>query len=515
MLWSLVIPCAGSLRSLTTERLGAIQHALLADHFFHPDLLNRENRVPAILLNGTVVVPQTRARASKVNIVGVADGFFGFWEEAAPPNLNKIEGQPFNGIVINEALQNELNVHIGDALLVNMSQAADIHPEFLLGERDAAKAIQSLRVVISDIIPTENFGRFSPQANQSLPFNAFISLPILQNALGQAEKVNAIFTTDTDALSADDLALTFTALDLNIKADENHLDLQSDQYLLKPIFSETALKVAARRRMPTFPTLTYLANTISANGKTVPYSTIVALPMGKGAFAELLDKHITQSDRLAYVAAYKQETERLKPEISEERKKRDEELDRIEEEINRLKETWAEQGKTTEYKQRLAEVDIALTEVRNALKARRAPIPYEIVLNAWTAADLEVKVGDKINITYYRVGVDEAYITETASFLLKGILPIEGIAADSGIIPTFPGIHDTADMSEWESPFPIDYTLISRQRRSLLGCIQSDSESIYSVDNRQTALEKSVWRSHIDSDGGCTGYRHSRHTDAF
>ena len=453
----------GSLRNLTTERLGAIQHALLADHFFHPDLLNRENRVPAILLNGTVVVPQTRARASKVNIVGVTDGFFKFWEEAAPPNLNKIEGQPFNTIVINEALQGELNVHIGDALLVNMSQAADIHPEFLLGERDAAKAIQSLRLVISDIIPTENFGRFSPQANQSLPFNAFISLPVLQNALGQAEKVNAVFTADTDALSADDLALTLTALDLNIKAGENHLDLQSDQYLLKPIFSETALKVAARRRIPTFPTLTYLANTIAANGKTVPYSTIVALPTGKGAFVEFLGKHITQSDKLAYVAAYKQEIERLKPEISEERKKLDEERNRIGEEINKLAETGAKQGKTTEYKQRLAEVDIALAEVKNALKARRAPIPYEIVLNAWTAADLEVKVGDGINITYYRVGVDEAYITETASFLLKGILPIEGLAADRGIIPTFPGIHDTADMSEWESPFPIDYTLIRDQ----------------------------------------------------
>ena len=74
-----------------------------------------------------------------------------------------------------------------------------------------------------------------------------------------------------------------------------------------------------------------------------------------------------------------------------------------------------------------------------------------------------MKVGDEIVITYYSVSAEEVYITETAFFRLKGILPIEGIAADRDIIPEFPGIHDTADMSEWESPFPIDYTLVREQ----------------------------------------------------
>ena len=396
----------GSLLNLTTERLGTIQHALLGDHFFQPDLLSRENKVPTILRNGTVVVPQTQARASKVNILGVTDNFFTFWETDAP-NLNKPEGQPFNAIVINEALQNELNVQVGDTLLVNMSQAANIHPEFLLGERDAAKAIQSLRMVISDIIPTENFGRFSLQANQSLPFNAFISLPILQSVLGQDNKVNVVFTADTNALSADDLTLTLSALDLNIKADENHLDIQSDQYLLKPILSETTLTVASENRIPTLPTLTYLANTITADDKTIPYSTIVALPTAADGFAELLSRYTTDAQRLTYQEAQKQ----------------------------RLR------------------VDENVTD---------APVHRggEIFLNTWAAADLGVKIGDKITITYYSVTAEEAYVTEIGLFRLKGVLPIEGIAADRDMIPEFPGIHDTADMSEWESPFPIDYTIV-------------------------------------------------------
>ena len=450
----------GSLRSLTTERLGTIQHALLADHFFQPDLLDRRDKVPAVLLNGTIVAPQKQTRASKVNILGVTESFFTFWDADTAPNLNKADGQPFNAIVINEALQSELNVQVGDTLLVNVPQIADIHPEFILGERDVSEAIQSLRLVISDVVPAENVGRFSLRAHQSLPLNAFIALPVLQKALGQEDKINALFTKEMTPISPDELALTLEALGLNIQEHETHFDLQSQEYLLKPILSETALTVASRHRIPTFPTLTYLANTISANGKTVPYSTIVALPTDKGTFAELLDRHVTEADMRAYGQAYDQEIKRREPEISEENKKLDEELDRIREKMNALAETGSKLGKT-EYKRRLAEVDIALTEIENARKARRARRdPNEIVLNAWTAADLGVKIGDGISITYYRVGVDEEYITETASFLLKGILPIEGIAADRGIIPTFPGIHDTADMSEWESPFPIDYALI-------------------------------------------------------
>ena len=451
----------GSLRNLTTERLGTIQHALLADHFFQPDLLDRQNKVPAILLNGTVVAPQTQTRASKVNILGVTDNFFEFWEKNPAPNLNKAAGQPFNAIAINEALQNELNVQVGDTLLVNMSQAADIHPEFLLGERDAANAIQSLRLVISTIIPTKNAGRFSLQAHQSLPFNAFIALPVLQKALGQMDRVNAVFTADTDAFSAADLSLTLESLGLRIKTHKNHFDLQSQQYLLKPILSESALTVATENRIPTFPTLTYLANTISANDKSIPYSTIVALPINAGEFSEIINNHTTEADRLAYQQADEQELKKIESEKREEFKKLREEIDKIEKEVSSLEKTKRAFGDTSAHKRQVAEVKRKLVEVENALKAIRTHSkPDEIHLNTWAAEDLGASVGDIIEVTYYSVSTDEAYITETALFRLKGILPIQGITADRDIIPEFPGIHDTADMSEWESPFPIDYTLI-------------------------------------------------------
>ena len=368
----------GSLKTVTLERLGTMQYALTAARFFAPTLLRRENMVQAILLNGTVVAPERQTRVSKVNVLGVNDAFFRFWEGEpvleTGPRLTGAERH----IAINEALQRELNVQVGDALLVNFPQAGDIHPEFLFGQRDASETIQSLRLTVSEVIPTQNAGRFSLRPHQSLPLNAFISLPFLQKALGQPGKVNALFTAEPMAISRSELALTLDALGLKIREHETHFELQSEQYLLKPPLSDIALSIATENGIPALPTFTYLANTITANGKTIPYSTIVALPIDEDEFA------VTLADD-------------------------------------------------------------------------------EIILNTWAADELGVEVGDGVDITYYRIGASEEYITETANFRLKAITPIQGLAADQGIIPEFPGIHDTADISEWDSPFPIDYSRIRAQ----------------------------------------------------
>ena len=366
----------GSLKTLTLQRLGTIEHALIADRLFAPALLRRQNMVPAILLNGAVVAPEKQTRVSKVNILGVDGAFFQFWEGETVPQVTGAGGP--RQIVINEALRRELNVQVGDALLVHFPQVVDIHPEFLFGQRDASETIQSLRLTVSEVIPTQDAGRFSLRPHQSLPLNAFISLPFLQKALGQAGKVNALFTAEPMAISPSELALTLDTLGLKIREQDTHFELQSEQYLLKPPLSDIALSVATENGIPALPTLSYLANTITAHGKTIPYSTIVALPIDAAAFG------VTLADD-------------------------------------------------------------------------------EIILNTWAADELGVEVGDRVDIAYYRIGAGEEYITETAHFRLKAITPIQGLAADRGIIPEFPGIHDTADISDWESPFPLDYSRIRAQ----------------------------------------------------
>ena len=70
----------GSLRGLTLDRLGAIDHALVAERYFRPELASEIagfDRVSAgVLIRGSVENAQTGARASKVNIHGVDETFW-------------------------------------------------------------------------------------------------------------------------------------------------------------------------------------------------------------------------------------------------------------------------------------------------------------------------------------------------------------------------------------------------------------------------------------------------------
>ena len=144
----------GSLQDITLERLGNIEHAIISDRFFSPEIFSQADKVPAILINGSVVVPQTDNRASKVNIYGVEKSFFELWDNGDIPNWNQSSDQPFADVVINQTLQKELNVNVGDTIFVSFQQAAEIHPEFLLGTRDVTDVVQRVRLIVSDIIST-------------------------------------------------------------------------------------------------------------------------------------------------------------------------------------------------------------------------------------------------------------------------------------------------------------------------------------------------------------------------
>ena len=80
------------------------------------------------------------------------------------------------------------------------------------------------------------------------------------------------------------------------------------------------------------------------------------------------------------------------------------------------------------------------------------------------------------------MNAEEEYITENEEFILKGIVPIESIAADTNLIPKFPGIHDTTDISEWEPPFTIDYSLIRSKDEDYWDKYKATPKAFVSLD---------------------------------
>lgn len=79
-----------------------------------------------------------------------------------------------------------------------------------------------------------------------------------------------------------------------------------------------------------------------------------------------------------------------------------------------------------------------------------------IVLNDWTARELRVAVGDRLDLEYYRWADEGRLVTERTTFQVAGVVPIAGIAADRRLSPAYPGITDAENVGEWDPPFPID-----------------------------------------------------------
>ncbi len=79
-----------------------------------------------------------------------------------------------------------------------------------------------------------------------------------------------------------------------------------------------------------------------------------------------------------------------------------------------------------------------------------------IILNDWTVRDLNVKPGDTVSLEYYLWHDNGRLETKKADFQLAAVVPIAGLAADRDLVPEYPGITESEDMSAWDPPFPID-----------------------------------------------------------
>lgn len=83
-----------------------------------------------------------------------------------------------------------------------------------------------------------------------------------------------------------------------------------------------------------------------------------------------------------------------------------------------------------------------------------------IVLNSWEAEDLGAGVGDAVRVSYFRVEDGNQLVEDSAGFVVKGIVPLEGLAADKAWMPDFPGMAEADDSSEWSPGLPLDLTRI-------------------------------------------------------
>ena len=79
-----------------------------------------------------------------------------------------------------------------------------------------------------------------------------------------------------------------------------------------------------------------------------------------------------------------------------------------------------------------------------------------LLATQWLADDLGLKIGDKLDLRYFAVGIGRELKEQTASFTVSGILPMNDPRLTKEWTPSFPGVSDVDNCRDWDPGFPMD-----------------------------------------------------------
>jgi putative ABC transport system permease protein len=293
-----------SLRQMALTRLGSVHFALISnDRLFRSALahelgerLNGSDRAvqhdapwrtAAVLqLPGTAATSSGSARANQVQVFGVDDTF---WQLAV--QAPEFESIPATSVVINEALAEQLQVQPGETILLRLQQPSELSRDAPLSPEENFSV--SMRVPVHAIVSDAELGRFSLQANQVAPFNAFLSLAQMQRRVDAPDKANLLLagTSGPASLEQEELKTILREIwrveDAQLQLIElpegNRVELRTARVFLDPPAAAAALSIpapeAARNanRPAAQGILTYLVNEIRSGDRATPYSMVTAM----------------------------------------------------------------------------------------------------------------------------------------------------------------------------------------------------------------------------------------------
>jgi putative ABC transport system permease protein len=292
----------GSLRDFALARLGQTQLAMASnDRFFRSQLANELAPAldapvsPALQMLGTAGAADASARANRVQVLGVQEDFWRLNRGSATPK-NPSPGE----VILNEQLARQLGAKVGETIMLRVPKPSQLSRDAPLSPQEDSSV--GLRVVISHVATSEEFGDFSLQANQVAPFNAFVSLPWLQEQVKLPDRANLLLVgasksagphTAATAL-ARNWQLADAELELRELPDGGGVELRTSRVFLDAPITQAALRAATNAT----GVLTYLVNELRVGDRDTPYSMVTAaqpplIPQG------LADDEILISEWLA------------------------------------------------------------------------------------------------------------------------------------------------------------------------------------------------------------------------
>jgi len=284
----------GSLRDLFAGRLGKTDDIIASTNFFRESLadeLQSKSRFseafseacPLIVVNGLVTDEKSGRRASQVQVYGVDARFWKFH------GRDHVKAPLDREALLSPDLAREIGSEPGQTVLLRIEKPSAIPAGSLHGKKDDLG--RTIRLNAREVLAPENLGEFSLRPTQGAVRAIFVSLSRLQKDIEQSGKVNTVLLAErsaenkTNTARPEQIAIvlrdTFKLEDLGIKLrvldGPRGIALESDSAIISDTLYGTAKSAAENARAHTVPILSYLANSIRAGDREVPYSLVTAL----------------------------------------------------------------------------------------------------------------------------------------------------------------------------------------------------------------------------------------------
>ncbi len=425
----------GSLKEMSLDQLGWVEHAMTPGRFFRAKLadeLGADKACPALLLQGSAAKTDEATSKSKtigkVTVLGVEDRFWPaeLKQDAAIWQSNEAI------VVLNRTLADVLQAKVGDKISLNVQKADAVPRETILGKRD--DVVQSINITVKAILPDAGMARFTLRPSPAPVRNAFVPLRFLQKELKLESKANAILVGQANASLQENLARSLTLEDWDLKlrtpADRarsllRFLDPRNKDSVLRMKFWDGRVPDAVAQQADSHGNLEL---------KTITNFYEMERPWSIVESAQLfLDRHTEK----AIVAV-------------------------------------AQADKAPVFK-----VPTPLIYLADRISFGHAEMPYavvaaahpvlvsgnayeplnddEILMVTWPGMPLAVKKGDAVLVAFYLPDEHNQLQMKAATFRVGALLPLQGIFDDPDWTPEFPGITDKLKIADWENPpFPFD-----------------------------------------------------------
>jgi len=390
-----------SLATRAQERLGTTELALTTgNRFFREELADELSTQLR-----TEVTPALQVRglmadsndAKRVNIVQVLGVDQAFQLSIFNCQFSISPADWNDGVIVNESLAVRLGVRPGDEVLLRIEKPGTMSRDVPIAP-DSDLTVAS-RLVIKAVAGRSEFGNFSLQANQIAPLNAFVPIQWLQDKLDRPAQANMLLV----AANPED-SVTLEKANIAVKECWKLVDTGLE---LRRLDVQQCLELRSRRIFIDEPV------------------TDAAMKAADGAVGVLT--YFVNQLRWVSPATSGQG---LAPG------------------------TGPGANRCTPYSM----VTAISPGPGSAVPADMSD--DEILINQWLADDLEAKVGDSIELSYFVTGSTRNLQEQKFTFRVRGVLPMQ---LDPELMPEFPGLSKVDNCRDWDRGIPIDLSKIRKR----------------------------------------------------